>query len=198
MRAIRLCPAPAWVTQLRVERRAFLFAQPYAQHRGEHHGATLCLESGRGDRTRTSAWRNRSVAVLRGLERTSDVMRGKPVADEVPSHHAAVSLMLPIAMLSISLLVTPPIAANAGASCRQEADMAAARTASAVARSSRVVPAEQPDRCRAYSKVFFDAVEARQAASICADDTDRQRTLAMLDAKIDAFNNLIASECGGS
>ena len=129
MRATRLCPAPAWVTQLRAERR---------------------------------------------------------------------TLLLRIAMVSISVLLTPAIAANAGASCRQEADMAASRTASAVARSSSVVPAQQPDRCRAYSKVFFDAVEARQAASICADDTDRQRTLAMLDAKIDAFNNLIASECGGS
>ena len=108
------------------------------------------------------------------------------------------TLLLRIAMVSISVLLTPAIAANAGAPCRQEADMAASRTASAVARSSSVVPAQQPDRCRAYSKVFFDAVEARQAASICADDTDRQRTLAMLDAKIDAFNNLIASECGGS
>ena len=198
MRTTRLCPAPAWITQLRVQRRALLFAQPYAQHRREHLGTPLCLESGRGGRTRTSAWRNRSAAVLRGFARTSDVTRGKPVADEAPSHRAAVSLMLPIAMLSISLLITPAITANAGASCRQETEMAVSRAASAVARSSRSDRAQQPDGCRTYSKVFFDAVEARQAASICAEDTDRQRSLAMLDAKIDAFNNLIASECGGS
>ncbi len=198
MRATRLCPEGAWVTQLRVERRTLLFAPPYAQHRREHHATPLCLELDRGGRTLTSAWRNRSAAVLRGLERTSDVTRGKPVTEEARSHRAAVSLMLPIAMLSISLLVTPAIAANAAASCRQEAEMAVTRAASAVARSSRSDRAQQPDGCRTYSKVFFDAVEARQAASICADDTDRQRTLAMLDAKIDAFNNLIASECGGS
>jgi hypothetical protein len=102
------------------------------------------------------------------------------------------------ALASISVLLTPTFAANAGASCRQEAEMAISRAASAVARSSRSDRAQQPDGCGTYSKVFFDSVEARQAASICADDTDRQRTLAMLDAKIDAFNNLIASECGGS
>ena len=39
---------------------------------------------------------------------------------------------------------------------------------------------------------------ARQAVSICEDGIDRQRTLDVLDAEIDAFNNLIASQCDGS
>jgi hypothetical protein len=106
--------------------------------------------------------------------------------------------MLRIAMLSIPLLVTPPITSSAGASCRQEAEIAASRTASAVARSNRVDSARRPDRCHAYSKLFFETVEARQAASICADDADRRRALEMLDARIDAVNDLIASECEGS
>ena len=123
------------------------------------------------------------------------ILRG---GDEVPAHRVAVSLMLRIAMLSIPLLVTPATASKSGASCRQEAEMAASRTASAVARSNRVDSARRPDRCHAYSKLFFEVVEARQAASICADDTDRRRALEMLDARIDAVNNLIASECEGS
>jgi hypothetical protein len=41
-------------------------------------------------------------------------------------------------------------------------------------------------------------VKARQATSICEDGIDRQRALQILDAKIDAFNNLIASRRGSS
>jgi hypothetical protein len=45
---------------------------------------------------------------------------------------------------------------------------------------------------------FFEAVTARQAASSCQDGDKRQQTLEALDAEIDAFNNLIAAQCGGS
>lgn len=38
----------------------------------------------------------------------------------------------------------------------------------------------------------------RQAASLCEDSVKRQRNLEMLDAEIDAFNNLIAAQCTGS
>jgi hypothetical protein len=41
-------------------------------------------------------------------------------------------------------------------------------------------------------------VEARQAASACPDGLNRQRDVDMLDAEIDAFNNLIAARCSGS
>jgi len=40
-------------------------------------------------------------------------------------------------------------------------------------------------------------VTARQAASVCEDGSDRQRDLDLLDSEIDAFNNLIAAQCGG-
>ena len=45
---------------------------------------------------------------------------------------------------------------------------------------------------------FFEAVKARQAAAICGDGLDHQRDLELLDAGIDAVNNLIASQCSGS
>ena len=44
---------------------------------------------------------------------------------------------------------------------------------------------------------IFEAVKARQAAAICEDGVDHQRNLELLDAGIDAVNNLIASECSG-
>jgi hypothetical protein len=36
------------------------------------------------------------------------------------------------------------------------------------------------------------------SASICDDGIDRQRYLDVLDAEIDAFNDLIAAQCSGS
>ena len=40
-----------------------------------------------------------------------------------------------------------------------------------------------------------EAVTARQAVSICKDGVGRQPLLDVLDAEIDAFNNLIATQC---
>jgi hypothetical protein len=40
-------------------------------------------------------------------------------------------------------------------------------------------------------------VTARQAATLCRDGIDRQRALDLVDMEIDAFNNLIAAQCGG-
>jgi hypothetical protein len=38
-------------------------------------------------------------------------------------------------------------------------------------------------------------VVARETASLCRDGLDRQRTLELLDSEIDAFNELIATQC---
>jgi hypothetical protein len=40
-------------------------------------------------------------------------------------------------------------------------------------------------------------VTTRQAASFCRHGIDRQRTLELLDAEIEAFNDLIATQCSG-
>jgi hypothetical protein len=65
----------------------------------------------------------------------------------------------------------------------------------AAARQSRVDPADTRKICRAYGTNFYEAVEARQAASLCEDAINRQRNLEVLDAEIDAFNSLIAAQC---
>jgi hypothetical protein len=64
-------------------------------------------------------------------------------------------------------------------------------------RQSRVDSAQDEKNCRAYRIHFYDAVTARQAAFICEDGIRRQRDLDLLDSEIDAFNNLIAAQCGG-
>ncbi|MDB5401093.1 MAG: hypothetical protein QOF70_7926 [Acetobacteraceae bacterium] len=41
---------------------------------------------------------------------------------------------------------------------------------------------------------FFEAVTTRQAAFCCGDGVDRRRAHELLDAEIEAFNNLIATQ----
>jgi hypothetical protein len=107
--------------------------------------------------------------------------------------------MLRIAILLVAILPIAVTASNVEASyCGQSFDIAAARNRWAIARQRSVDPAHYDESCRAYGNQFFEAVTARQAASICRDGVDRQATLEMLDAEIDAFNNLIAARCGGS
>jgi hypothetical protein len=52
--------------------------------------------------------------------------------------------------------------------------------------------------CRTNSGLFLEAVNTRQVASICEEGAKRQHDLDMLDAEINAFNDLIAAQCGGS
>jgi hypothetical protein len=107
--------------------------------------------------------------------------------------------MLRSATLALALLILPPTAGMADAShCGQASELAVARARWAVSRQSRIDPAEIEKVCRAYANNFYEAVVTRQAASLCEDGVSRQRDLEMLDAAIDAFNNMIAAECAGS
>jgi hypothetical protein len=105
------------------------------------------------------------------------------------------SLVLGIALLVIALLVSAPTASKAD-DCPQASDLAAARLRWAAARQSRVDSAQNENRCRVYRIHFYDAVTARQLASVCENGVNRQRDLDLLDFEIDAFNNLIAAQCG--
>ena len=106
--------------------------------------------------------------------------------------------MLRIVTSAIALLIVPLIVSKADASyCGQASELAAAQLRWAAARQ-RVDPAQTEKSCRAYGNHFYEAVEARQAASVCEGGVNRQRVLEMLDAEIDAFNDLIAAQCIGS
>jgi hypothetical protein len=106
--------------------------------------------------------------------------------------------MLRFIILVIPLAIAPTIASPADISaCNQLHDLSAARFRWAAVRKIRVDPAHSAENCRSYSANFFEAVVAREAASVCRDGLDRQRTLELLDSEIDAFNELIAAQCGG-
>ena len=106
--------------------------------------------------------------------------------------------MLRIIILAVALLIDPAITAGAETpGCSQLPDLSAARLRWAAVRKSRVDSGHSEERCRSYGSNFFEAVTTRQAASFCSDGVDRQRTLELLDADIEAFNDLIATQCSG-
>jgi hypothetical protein len=106
--------------------------------------------------------------------------------------------MLRIIIFAFALLIDPALTAGAGTSgCSQLSDLSAARLRWAAVRESSVDPSHSEESCRSYRSNFFEAVTTRQAASVCRDGADRHRTLELLDTEIEAFNDLIATQCGG-
>ena len=106
--------------------------------------------------------------------------------------------MLQIIIFLVALLMYPATAANADKRyCGHASELATARLRWDAARRSPTDPALREKNCRAYGIQFYEAVTARQAISACRDGIDHQRELKLLDSDIDAFNNLIAAQCGG-
>jgi hypothetical protein len=106
--------------------------------------------------------------------------------------------MLRIIIVVVAVLINPAFTAGAGTSgCSQLSDLSAARLRWVAVRTSRVDPGHSEESCRSYRSNFFEAVTTRQAASICRDGADRSRTLELLDTEIEAFNDLIATQCSG-
>jgi hypothetical protein len=109
--------------------------------------------------------------------------------------------MLRIVPFAVAFLLVPALPATAAkldSSCNQEFEAAAARARVPATRHNGADPTQSQEACRAYGSQFFEAVKARYAASFCEDGVDHQRDLEKLDAGIEAVNNLIASQCGGS
>jgi hypothetical protein len=105
--------------------------------------------------------------------------------------------MLRIIIVALAFLLDPALTAGAGTSgCSQLSDLSAARLRWAAVRESRVDPSHSEESCRSYRSNFFEAVTTRQAASVCRDGADRQRTLELLDTEINSLNDLIATQCG--
>ena len=73
-------------------------------------------------------------------------------------------------------------------------DIDATRTRSATVRSQPANAADNEKACRAYVASFYESVTLRQVAARYADGG---RTLALLDSVINAFNDLLATKCGG-
>jgi hypothetical protein len=109
--------------------------------------------------------------------------------------NTAILSMLRSVTFAIALVILPAAAADASY-CGQASELTAARERWAAVRQSRNDDSEKS--CRAYGNYFYEAVVTRQTASLCDDGANRQRNLEVLDAEIDAFNKLIATQCVGS
>jgi hypothetical protein len=106
--------------------------------------------------------------------------------------------MLRIIIFAVTLLIDPALTAGAEtSSCSQLSDLSAARHRWTAVRKEPVNRAHNEDSCRSYRTNFFEAVTTRQAASLCREGIDRQRILDLLDFEIEAFNDLIATQCSG-
>ena len=97
----------------------------------------------------------------------------------------------------IALLLYPAMAAKADTRyCGRASELPTARLRWEAARLGSADPALREKNCRAYGSQFYEAATVRQAVSTCRDGLDHQRDLEVLDSEIDAFNKLIATQCG--
>jgi len=92
-----------------------------------------------------------------------------------------------IASLAINAFTIPAVAAE----CTSKSiDASCAGSAAAVDGK----PADKEIACRAYAASFYQSVMLRQVAASRADGA---RVLVALDFVVNAFNDLLATRCGG-
>ena len=89
---------------------------------------------------------------------------------------------------------TPVLAAKISY-CAQARDSAEARLKWALERQGNGETLQKDDSCRAYRSEFYEAAVTRQNVTHCEQDDIRQSALEVIDAEINAFNDLIATNC---
>jgi hypothetical protein len=95
-----------------------------------------------------------------------------------------------IASAAISASTIPTVAAE----CTSNKDIDASCTRWATVQSQPANAAEKEKSCRAYAASFYQSVMLRQVAT---QRIDGARVLPALDSVINAFNDLLATKCGG-
>jgi hypothetical protein len=95
-----------------------------------------------------------------------------------------------IASAAINASTVPAVAAE----CTSNKDIDASCTRWATVQSQPANAAEKEKSCRAYAASFYQSVMLRQVAT---QRVDGARVLAALDSVISAFNDLLATKCGG-
>ncbi len=100
-----------------------------------------------------------------------------------------------LAAFLLVFLATPAMAAKVSY-CAQAHDSAEARLKWALERQRDGEPLQKDDSCRAYRSEFYEAAVTRQDITHCQQDDVRQSALEVIDAEINAFNDLIATYCG--
>ena len=95
-----------------------------------------------------------------------------------------------VASAAINASTVPVVAAE----CTSIKDIDASRSRWEIVRSQPAKTADRENTCRAYAASFYESVTLRDAAARCAAGA---RNLAVLDSEINAFNDLLATKCGG-
>jgi hypothetical protein len=95
-----------------------------------------------------------------------------------------------IASAAINASTIPALASE----CNSIKDINASRTRWAIERSKLTDADDREKTCRAYAASFYESATLRQAATKCSEGG---RNLAALDSEVNAFNDLLATKCGG-
>jgi hypothetical protein len=95
-----------------------------------------------------------------------------------------------IAFAAINASAIPAVAAE----CTSNKDIDASCTRWATVQSQPANAAEKEKSCRAYAASFYQSVMLRRVST---QRVDGARVLAALDSVINAFNDLLATKCGG-
>jgi hypothetical protein len=95
-----------------------------------------------------------------------------------------------IASAAINASTIPAVAAE----CTSNKDIDASCTRWATVQGQPANAAEKEKSCRAYAASFYQSVMLRQVAT---QRVDGAQVLAALDSVINAFNDLLATKCGG-
>ena len=102
-------------------------------------------------------------------------------------------MMIRLAILLTSATINASTVPAAAAQCTSPTAIATVRTHWAAVRSQLSKATDHEAACRAYAASFYESVTTRQAAAGCTDDAD----ISAIDADINAFNDLLATKCGG-
>jgi len=95
-----------------------------------------------------------------------------------------------VALAAINVSTVPA----AGVECTSIKDIDASRSRWELLRSQAAKAADREKICSAYAESFYESVTLRQAVANCAAGG---RNLTVLDSEINAFNDLLATKCGG-
>lgn len=106
-------------------------------------------------------------------------------------------MMIRFVILFASIAINGSTIPAAAAQCTSSHEIAATRMRWAAVRSRFDGAADHEAACRAYATSFYESVTTRQEAGGCIRDEEYNRDITALDSEIDAFNDLLSTQCGG-
>jgi hypothetical protein len=88
-------------------------------------------------------------------------------------------------------------AALGASECDQDPKLGASNIRRARVSLNSVNHSSVDEKCRVVISQFVEAVAARQAAATCQNSVSRERTLRIIDAEIETFNDRIGEQSYG-